>query len=145
MSKFIGVAEVEEGDEVRITMTFDDDAESVTTGRVRQGYNVVTDRSELSIGAMHIDSLTKFPMVKNYTIELLRRDEKHGYYLATPKDSWDRVVRLWKYDSEWRIVKSPPLGDFVTDHDDGDGPSAKRLFIGTELPGLDVQAHGDTY
>ena len=135
MSKFIGVAEVEEGDEVRITMTFDDGAESVTTGRVRQGYNVVTDRSELSIGAMHIGSLTKFPMVKNYTIELLRRDEKHGYYLAAPKDAWNLKVYLWKYDSEWRIVKSPLLGDFVTELDDGDGPSSKRLFIGTELPG----------
>lgn len=35
MSKFICVDEVEEGDEVRITMTFDDDAEAVITGRVR--------------------------------------------------------------------------------------------------------------
>lgn len=135
MSKFICVAEVEEGDEVRITMTFDDDAESVITGRVRQGDNVVTGRRELSIGAMHIGSLTKFPMVKNYTIELLRRDEKHGYYLATPKDSWDRVVRLWKYDSEWKIVKSPHSGGLVPEGTHVDDPSDHRYFIGTELPG----------
>lgn len=134
MSKFIGVAEVEEGDEVRITMTFED-AESVITGRVRQGYNVVIGRSELSIGAMHIGSLTKFPMVKNYTIELLHRVEKHGYYLATPKDSWDREVRLWKYDSEWKIVRSPHSGGLVPERTYVDGPSAHRHFIGTELPG----------
>ena len=136
MSKLICVAEVEEGDEVRITMTFDDDdAESVITGRVRQGDNVVTGRSELSIGAMYIGSLTKFPMVKNYTIELLRRDEKHGYYLATPKDSWDRVVCLWKYDSEWKIVESPHSGGLVSEGTHVDGPSDHRYFIGTELPG----------
>ena len=113
MSKFIGVAEVEEGDEVRITMAFDDGAESVTTGRVRHGYNVVTGRSEWSIGAMHIGSLTKFPMVKNYTIELL----------------------LWKYDSEWKIVKSPHSGGLVPEGTHVDGPSDHRYFIGTELPG----------
>lgn len=145
MGKFIDVAEVEEGDEVRITMTFDDDAESVTTGRVRQGYNVVTDRSELSIGAMHIGRLTKSPMVKNYTIELLSRDEKHGYYLAAPNDAWNRKVVLWKYDGEWKIVRSSLISGFVAEYSEGVEPSYKRLFIGTELPGEDVQAHGDTY
>ena len=135
MSKFIGVAEVEEGDEVRITMTFDDDAESVITGRVGQWYNVVPGRSELSIGAMHICSLTKFPMVKNYTIELLRRDEKHGYYLAAPKDSLSREVALWKYDSEWKIVKSPLSGGLVAERSERNDPSDHRYFIGTELPG----------
>ena len=74
MSRFIGVAEDEEGDEVRIIMTFDDGTESVLTGRVRKGYNVMAGRSELSIGAMHLGSLTKFPGVQNYTIERLRRD-----------------------------------------------------------------------
>ena len=131
MSKFIGVAEVEEGDEVRITMTFDDDAESVTTGRVRQVYNVVTDRSELSIGAMHIGSLTKFPSVKNYTIELLHRDEKHGYHLAASKESINQAVYLWKYDGEWKIVRSMPSG-FVPEY--SDEPSDHRRFIGTDLP-----------
>ena len=126
MSKFIGVAEVEEGDEVRITMTFDDDAESVITGRVRQGYN------ELSIGAMHIGSLTKFPMVKHYTIELLHRDEKHGYYLAASKVSKSRKVYLWKYDGEWQIVKSVIISGFVPGY--SDEPSDFRRFIGLDLP-----------
>ena len=135
MSKFIGVAEVEEGDEVRITMTFDDGAGSVTTGRVRHGYNVVTDRSEWSIGAMPIDRLIKFPRVKNYTIELLRRDEKHGYYLAALKDSKNLAVYLWKYDSEWKIVMSTRNSGFVTDYSDVAEPSGIRYFIGTELPG----------
>ena len=133
MSKFIGVAEVEAGDEVRITMAFDDDAESVTTGRVRQGYNVVTDRSELSIGAMHIGSLTKFPRVKHYTIELLHRDEKHGYYLAALKESWDQKVYLWKYHGVWQIVESNSSG-FETGYIDGDEPTEIRRFIGTDLP-----------
>ena len=134
MSRFIGVAEVEEGDEVRITMTFDDDAESVITGRVRQGYNVVTDRSELSIGAMHIGHFTKLPMVKDYTIELLRRDEKHGYYLAALKDSKNLPVYLWKYDGEWKIVTSI-LVSGVGASSNGAEPSDSRRFIGTELPG----------
>ena len=133
MSKFIGVAEVEEGDEVRITMAFDDDAESVTTGRVRQGYNVVTDRSELSIGAMHIGSLTKFPRVKHYTIELLRRDEKHGYYVAALKESMTSEVYLWKYHGVWQIVESNSSG-FETGYSDGDEPSDVRRFIGPDLP-----------
>ena len=132
MNKFIVVAEVEEGDEVRITMTFDDGAESVTTGRVRQGYDVVTDRSELSLGAMHIGSLTNFPMVKNYTIELLHRDEKHGYYLAASKESVNQAVYLWKYGGEWKIVRSMPIG-FVPEY--SDEPSDHRRFIGTGLPG----------
>ena len=133
MSKFIGVTEVEEGDEVRITMAFDDGAESVTTGRVRQGYNAVTDRRELNIGAMHIGSLPKFPRAKYYTIELLRRDEKHGYYLAALKDSWDQKVYLWKYHGVWRIVESTSRG-FETGYSDGDEPTEIRRFIGTELP-----------
>ena len=134
MSKFIGVAEVEAGDEVRITMAFDDDAESVITGRVRQGYNVVTDRSELSIGAMHIGGITKFPMVKNYTIELLRRDEKHGYYLAAPKESKDKKVYLWKYSGEWKMVKYTLLGGFMTGYGVADEPADVRRFIGPDLP-----------
>ena len=134
MSKFIGVAEVEAGDEVRITMAFDDDAESVTTGRVRQGYNVVTDRSELSIGAMHIGSLTNFPRVKHYTIELLSRDEKHGYYLAALKESMTSVVYLWKYDGEWKIVQSSLTSGFRTEYSDVAEPSEIRRFIGTDLP-----------
>ena len=135
MSKFIEVAEVEEDDEVRLTLTFNDGAESVTTGRVRCDYHVWGGDSELRVGHLYLDERLSAQLVKNYTIELLRRDEKHGYYLSAPKDSLNREVILWKYDSEWKIVKSPLLiGSFVPERSERNEPSEHRYFIGTELP-----------
>lgn len=135
MSKFIGVAEVEEDDEVQLTITFIDGAESVTTGRVRRDHHVWGGDSELRVGAEYLDKLPTAQAVKNYTIELLRRDEKHGYYLAAPKHSLSREVFLWKYSSEWVIVRSPLSGGLVAEHGDVVEPSEHRYFIGTELPG----------
>ena len=134
MSKFIEVAEVEEDDEVRLTLTFNDGAESVTTGRVRRDYSVWGGDSELRVGHLYLDERLSAQLVKHYTIELLRRDEKHGYYLAAPKHSLSREVFLWKYDSEWTIVRSPISGGLVAEHGDVVEPSEHRYFIGTELP-----------
>lgn len=135
MSKFIDTNDVEEGDVVQITVTFTDDAENITTGRVRRDDTVWSGGSELKVGAVCIYDLRTAQSVKDYTIELLSRDEKHGYYLAAPKDVLNRKVFLWKYDSEWKIVKSPLSGDLVAEYIEGVEPSSKRRFIGTELPG----------
>ena len=132
MGKFIGATEVEEDDEVQITVTYTDGAKTITTGRVRRDYSVWDGGSELRLGAEYIAKLPTAQLVKNYTIELLRRDEKHGYYLAAPKDSLSCEVVLWRYDSEWKIVKSTRDGDFVAEG--SNEPSEHRYFIGTELP-----------
>ena len=133
MDKFIGVDEVEEDDEVQITVTYNDGAESVTTGRVRCDYHVWGGGRELRVGPVSIDKLGSGQTIKHCTIELLRRDEKHGYYLAALKDSWDNNVFLWKYHGVWQIVESNSSG-FETGYSDDDEPSSIRRFIGTELP-----------
>ena len=134
MSKFIDVADVQEDDEVRLTLTFNDGAESVTTGRVRCDYHVWGGDSELRVGHLYLDERLSAQLVKHYTIELLRRDEKHGYYLAALDESFDNKVYLWKYDGVWKIVESTFASGFRTEYSDVDKPSAIRRFIGTELP-----------
>lgn len=136
MSKFIGVADVEEDDKVQITVTYDDGTVNVITGLVRRVAYSWGEGSELTVGAMCIDMLPMAPSIESYSIELLHRDEKHGYYLAAHRDVWDRRVYLWKYDGAWYIVRSALAGVFVAE--DIDEPSAKRRFIGTELPELEV-------
>lgn len=135
MSKFIDVADVQEDDEVRITVTYTDGAETITTGRVRCDYHVWGGGSELRVGAQYFDKLPTAQAVAHYTIELLSRDEKHGYYLAAPKNAWNQKVYLWKYDGEWKVVKSPLSGSLMTEDSEGVEPSEHRYFIGTELPG----------
>ena len=134
MDKFIDVADVQEDDEVQITVTYTDGAEAITTGRVRRDYSVWDGGSELRLGAEYIAKLPTAQAIKDYTIELLRRDEKHGYYLATLKDTEDLPVYLWEYDGKWKIVTSTRDGDFVADRSERNEPSEHRYFIGTELP-----------
>ena len=133
MSKFIDVAEVEEDDEVQITATYVDGAVHVITGRVRRVSPVWGTDSELMVGMMCIGQLATAQSIKHYTIELLRRDEKHGYCLAALKESRDKKVYLWKYHGVWQIVESNSSG-FETGYSDGDEPSTIRRFIGTDLP-----------
>lgn len=132
MGRFIGVTEVEEGDEVQLTVVYDDDAVADIIGRVR------LIGLELWVGTVSIDKLPTAQWVRSYAIELRHRDEKHGYYLAPHKESWSQEVYLWKYDSSWNIVKSTLDGDFVAggSHE----PSFRRRFIGTELPELEEGA-----
>lgn len=134
MSTFIDVDDVEEDDEVQITVTYVDDAVHVVTGRVRHLISVWGGDSELMVGAMCIDKLPTTQSVKDYTIELLRRDEKHGYYLAALKESMTTEVYLWKYDGEWKIVQCTFASGFRTENSDVAEPSEIRRFIGTDLP-----------
>ena len=133
MDRFIGVDEVEEDDEVRITVTYIDGAESVITGRVRCDYGVWGGGRESRVGPERIEALGSAKMVKHYTIELLRRDEKYGYHLAARKESLDNKVYLWKYHGVWQIVESNSSG-FETGYSNDYKPSTIRRFIGAELP-----------
>ena len=131
MGEFIGVslidvAEVEEGDEVRLTVVYDDGAVAEIIGPVR------LVGLQLWVGTVSIDKLPTAQWVRSYTIELLHRDEKRGYYLAPHKDSLSREIYLWKYDGEWKIVRSTLTGVFVAEG--SDEPSFNRRFIGPDLP-----------
>ena len=138
MGEFIGVslidvAEVEEGDEVQITVTYDDGAVHVLTGRVRRVDSAWGDGTELSVGPVCLERIPQALSVESYIIELLRRDEKHGYHVAALKDSLSREIYLWKYDGEWKIVQCAGDKGFVTEGSVADGPSEFRRFIGTDL------------